>query len=120
MEHLLPATLEEASAFLADIAADAPAVHDLVTILRRVHSDGAALLPWCGPLDTNPANVMRRHDGTVVLPDPFYADGPTLSSAVLDDPEGVALLTPPQERRYLTEIPLAGSGPWPDGEQERM
>ena len=120
MEHLLPVRPEEGVAFLADIAGDAPAVRDLVTILRRVHAEGAASLPWCGPLDTNPANVMKRHDGTLVLTDPFYADGPNLYSAVLEDPERVARLIPPHERRYLTEIPFAGSGPWPDGEQDRM
>jgi hypothetical protein len=120
MEHLQPAPRDEAAAFLADIAADAPSLCELVTILRRVHTDGAARLPWCGPLDTNPTNIMRRHDGTLVLTDPFYADGPSLYSAALHDPERVARLIPPGERRYMTEIPLAESGPWPEGEQDRM
>ena len=120
MEHLLPAPVVEATAFLADIADEAPAVRELATILRCVHAEGAASLPWCGPLDTNPTNVMRRHDGALVLTDPFYADGPSLYSAVLEDTERVARLIPSHERRYLTEIPLAASGPWPDGEQDRM
>ncbi|HUP84493.1 MAG TPA: hypothetical protein VM143_02390 [Acidimicrobiales bacterium] len=120
MEHLFPTPVAQASRFLADVASEAPPVRDLVAILRRVHSEGAASLPWCGPLDTNPANVMRRHDGALVLTDPFYADGPNLYSAVLEDPERVARLIPPQDRRYITEVPLTGSGPWPDGEQDRM
>ena len=120
MERLLAVPHDEAVAFLEDIATDAPTVHDLVTILHEVHAEGVALLPWCGPLDTNPANVMKRHDGTLVLTDPFYADGPVLYSAALHDPERVARLIPPDERRYLTEIPLAGSGPWADGHQDRI
>lgn len=75
---------------------------------------------WCGPPDTNPTNIMRRDDGTLVLTDPFYADGPSLYSAALNDPESVARLIPPRERRYITEIPLAESGPWPEGEQDRL
>lgn len=120
MEHLLPAPIEAATAFLEGIADATPEVRDLAAILRQVHAEGAASLPWCGPLDTNPANVMRRHDGTLVLTDPFYADGPNLYSAVLEDPMRVARLIPPPERRYLTDIPFAGSGPWPDGEQDRL
>lgn len=120
MEHLEPAPRAEAADFLADIAADAPSLRELATILRRVHAEGAALLPWCGPLDTNPTNIMRRHDGTLVLTDPFYADGPSLYSAALHDPQRVARLIPRRERRYITEIPLAESGPWPEGEQDRL
>ena len=120
MEHLLPAPTEQAAGFLADIGAGAPSLCDLVTILHRVHAQGAAVLPWWGPLDTNPANVMRRRDGTLVLTDPFYADGPNLYSTALQDPGSVARLVPPRDRRYMTEIPLASSGPWPEGEQDRI
>ena len=63
---------------------------------------------------------MRRRDGTLVLTDPFYADGPNLYSTALHDPERVARLIPPRDRRHLTEIPLAASGPWPEGEQDRI
>ena len=120
MERLHPAPRDEAVAFLEDIAADAPSVRNLATILRQVHAEGEALLPWCGPLDTNPTNVMRRHDGTLVLTDPFYADGPDLYSTALHDPERVARCIPPGERRYLTEIALAASGPWAEGDQDRI
>lgn len=120
MEHLQPASPADAAAFLADIATGAPSLRDLGTILRRVHEQGAARLPWCGPLDTNPANVMQRDDGMLVLTDPFYADGPSLYSAALNDPGRVARLIPPTQRRYITEIPLAVSGPWAQGEQDRI
>jgi hypothetical protein len=120
MEYLEPAPRAEAADFLADIAANAPSLREFATILRHVHAEGAASLPWCGPLDTNPTNIMRRRDGTLVLTDPFYADGPNLYSAALHDPERVARLIPPQERRYIAEIPLVESGPWPEGEQDRL
>jgi hypothetical protein len=120
MEHLLPAPAEGSAAFLAAFAAGDPGLHDLATAVRAVHAEGTAALPWCGPLDTNPGNIMMRRDGTLVLTDPFYADGPNLYAAALDDPDRVARLIPPAERRYLTEIPLAGSGPWADGEQDRI
>lgn len=120
MEHLQPAPPEEAATFLADIAGRAPSLRVLGTIVRQMHAKALSLLPWCGPLDTNPANVMSRHDGTLVLTDPFYADGPNLYAAALQDPDRVARLISPEARRYMSEIPLAGSGPWLEGEQERI
>lgn len=120
MEYLLPVARDAAAAFLDDVAAGAGGLGALAAVLHRIHTEGAAVLPWCGPLDTNPANVMRRADGTLVLTDPFYADGPRLYAAASADPARVVRLIPPHERRYLTEIPLAGSGPWADGEQDRI
>lgn len=120
MEHLDPAPTEEAHRFLADVAGGDATLRALSAIVRVVHAEAMRLLPWCGPLDTNPANVMRRSDGTLVLTDPFYADGPNLYRAALEDPARVARLIPPDGRRYIAEIPLAGSGPWQEGEQDRL
>lgn len=120
MEHLEPVAPEDADRFLADIASETEALRPLTVIVREVHARAVGLLPWCGPLDTNPANVMQRDDGTLVLTDPFYADGPNLYRAALEDPERVARLIPSTERRYLADIPLTASGPWMEGEQDRL
>lgn len=120
MEHLEPASHEEAISFLTDIGLGAPSVQTLAAIVQQVHAKAMSLLPWCGPLDTNPANVMRRSDETLVLTDPFYADGPNLYATAINDPARVARLIPPHERQYMSEIPLSASGPWPDGEQDRL
>ncbi len=120
MEHLQPAPTEDAANFLADLTSGTPTLRSLSAIVLRIHARAVRSLPWCGPLDTNPANVMSRHDGTLVLTDPFYADGPSLYAAALHDPDRVVRAIPPRDRRYLSEIPLTGSGPWPEGEQERI
>ena len=65
-----------------------------------------------GPLDDNPANVMRAADGRLVVADLFYADGPNLYAAAATDPDLVVARIPEGERRFMTEIPLACSGPW--------
>ncbi|UZN03724.1 hypothetical protein [Cellulomonas sp. S1-8] len=69
-------------------------------------------LPWCGPLDHNPANVMRTVDGRLVVLDLLYADGPDLYATAASDPDRVVALIPEDERRFMTEIPLTTSGPW--------
>jgi hypothetical protein len=81
-----------------------PEVADLVDVVRRVHNRARRGLPWCGPLDNNAANVMRAADGRLAVADLFYTDGPNLYA----------------ERRFMTGIPLAASGPWDPGAQEAM
>lgn len=49
-------------------------------------------------------------DGSLVLIDPFYADGPSLFAAVLNDPARVAASTPPAQRRYMFDLPFHHSG----------
>lgn len=120
MEHLEPVAEAEAVAFLQALAAGSPEVSVLAAHVRTVHARGAAEQPWWGPLDDNPANVMRGDDGRSVLTDPYYADGPRLYRTVLEDPDRVVRAYPPGRRRYMTELPLAGSGGWADGEAERM
>jgi len=66
-----PIPEDEAAAFHRTIAMQAPGDADLVDVVRRVHERAWRKLPWCGPLDTNPANVMRAADGRLVMADLF-------------------------------------------------
>lgn len=120
LEWLRPAAEDEAVAFHEAIAARAADVAELVDVVRRVHERARRELPWCGPLDKNPANVMRGADGRLVVADLFYADGPDLYATAAADPDLVVTLIPEAERRFMTEIPLAVSGPWEPGAQEAM
>lgn len=120
LECLEPVSEEEAVAFHRAIAEHSPEVADLVDIVRRVHEQARRDLPWCGPLDHNPANVMRAADGRLVVVDLFYADGPSLYTTAATNPDLVVALVPEAERRFMTEIPLAASGPWEPGAREAM
>ncbi|RSM55641.1 hypothetical protein DMB66_35630 [Actinoplanes sp. ATCC 53533] len=119
MQWLQPVAQDEAAAFHQAIATRAPEVADLVDIVRRIHQQ-AQQLPWCGPLDHNPANVMRATDGRLVVTDLFYANGPKLYATAATDPDLIVTKIPEAERRFMTEIPLAASGPWEPGAQEAM
>lgn len=112
MEWLEPVTEQEAVAFHRAIATRAPEVADLVDVVRRVHEQAQRELPWCGPLDHNPDNIMRASDGRLVVIDLFYADGPNLYATAAADPDIVAAKIPEAQRRFMTEIPLTASGPW--------
>lgn len=101
-------------------AEPAPELARLAAAVRRVHAAALRELPWCGPLDTNPSNIMRAADGHLVLIDPYYADGPALYSLATRDPDRFVTTIPEEQRRHLTEIPLAESGPWPQEEREQM
>ncbi|MFI5907949.1 hypothetical protein [Dactylosporangium sp. NPDC051541] len=120
LEWLEPVAQDEAAAFHCAIATGAPPVADLTAIVRRIHDRARRELPWCGPLDDNPANVMRTADGRLVLIDPYYADGPNLYATAATDPDRVAALIPEAERRFMTEIPLTASGPWDEAAREAM
>ena len=120
MEWLHPAAAEDAAAFLRAIAVPGPEVAELADTVRRIHDQARRELPWCGPLDENPANVMRAADGRLVVTDLFYADGPDLYATAARDPDLVVARIPESERRFMTEIPLAASGPWPAEEREAM
>ncbi len=120
MEWLQPVAEEEAAAFHRAIAMRAPEVADLVDVVRRIHEQARRQLPWCGPLDHNPTNVMRAADGRLVVADLFYADGPNLYATAATDPDLIVAKIPQAERRFMTEIPLAASGPWEPGAQEVM
>lgn len=118
LEYFTPVAEPVARAFLA--AVSDPGATTLGAILARVHASALRELPWCGPLDDNPANVMRAFDGRLVLTDPFFADGPRLYGSILTDAAAVARSLPPDRRRHLLDIPLAGSGPWDEEIRARM
>lgn len=110
MEWLRPVAEDEAVAFHRALAGRAPEVAGLVDIVCRVHERAVPELPWCGPLDHNPANVMRAPDGRLVAADLFYADGPNLYAAAATNPDLVVARIPEAQRRFMTEMPLAASG----------
>ena len=120
MERLgaVPETI--AADFLARLARGDTSLAALARVVRRVHEDALRDLPWCGPLDTNPSNVMGAPDGRLVLIDPYYADGPNLYEMAESDPERFVTTIPEDQRRFLTEIPLAWSGPWETTERETL
>jgi hypothetical protein len=120
MEWLQPVAEDVAVAFHRAIAMRTPEVADLVDVVRRVHERARRDLPWCGPLDHNPANVMRAADGRLVVADLLYADSPKLYATAASDPDLIVAMIPLPERRFMTEIPLAASGPWAPGEQEAI
>ena len=58
-----------------------------------------------------------------------YEDFGTVSTDSVDypdyaqaaaDPEAFVARMPEEERRFMTEIPLATSGPWPDAERKTL
>jgi hypothetical protein len=120
MERLHPVEQDEGAAFFRALDAREPQVADLVAAIDEVLGAASRELPWCGPLDPNPSNVMRRATGELVLTDPFYADGPNLYGSILTDPMVVARAFPAARRRHMLELPLAESGPWDPVEREKM
>jgi len=112
MEWLRQVPENEAVAFQRAIADRTQDVAALVDTVRCIHERARQTLPWCGPLDHNPANVMRTADGRLVVVDLLYADGPALYAAATNDPDRFVALLPEPERRFMTQIPLADSGPW--------
>ncbi len=119
MERLDPVPEERAAGFFAALEARRPDLSDLAAALDEVHAHAVAELPWCGPIDPNPSNVMAR-DGALVLTDPFFADGKSLYGSLATDASVVARLIPPDRRRHMFDLPLAESGPWDLEERERL
>ncbi|WP_353115002.1 hypothetical protein [Microbacterium sp.] len=120
MERLTAVDEGDAAAFHGMLVGGEPELRELAGIVNRIHAQAIRELPWCGPLDTNPSNVMRGADGRLVLTDPYFADGPALYSLAGTDPDAFAARLPEPERRYLTEIPLTWSGPWSDEDRKAM
>ena len=118
LEWLQPVPHSEAAAFHQAIIDRVPPVAELADIIDRLHQQARQELPWCGGLDHNPANVMRAADGRLVVLDLFYADGANLYEIAFANPDLVVARIPEAERRFMTEIPLAASGPWEPGAQE--
>lgn len=120
MERLHEVPEATAAEFLERFARPDPDLEALAEAVRRVHEEALHELRWCGPLDTNPSNIMRAADGHLVLIDPYYADGPNLYELAARAPDRFVMTIPEEERRFLTEIPLAWSGPWPAAEREAL
>jgi hypothetical protein len=120
MERLHPVDAEDAAALHRLVSERDESVAELVDIVRDVHARALRELPWCGGLDDNPSNVMRGGNGRLVIIDPFYADGPELYRTAAEDPDLLVERIPADERRFLTEIPLAASGPWEEASREAM
>jgi hypothetical protein len=120
MERLEPVEPDAGTAFFEALEARRPDVLALAAAIDTVLARARRELPWCGPLDPNPSNVMRRGDGGLVLTDPFYADGPNLYASLLSDPMKVARAIPQERRRHMFELPLAETGPFDPDERRRM
>ncbi|MGC4110876.1 MAG: hypothetical protein QM747_10725 [Nocardioides sp.] len=120
MERLDPAGPGEAEELFAALEERRADVLDLGVALDVVLARAQAELPWCGSVDRNPANVMRRANGELVLTDPFFADGPHMYGSLTTDASQVARLIPAESRRHMFELPLAESGPWDPEGRERM
>lgn len=63
LEYLHDVEPDRAAAYHRSIAVRATEVANLFDILHRVHSYARRELPWCGPVDNNPTNVMQKADG---------------------------------------------------------
>jgi hypothetical protein len=120
MERLHAAGKTEAAVFFESLEQRRPGFEALAAAVDAVLSRARAELPWCGALDPNPANVMRRDDGGLVLTDPFFADGPNLYGSLRTDPSLVAERIAADRRRHMFDLPLAESGPWDPADRERL
>jgi hypothetical protein len=120
MERLLPSDPDQATAFFQALDEARPEVADLAGVIDRILAGARQELPWCRRVDPNPANVMRRADGGLVLTDPFFADGRSMYGSLLTDASLVARVIPASRRRHMFDLPLAESGPWDPVARERM
>lgn len=120
LEWLYPVEPEEGNRLHMRLRDGDPTLAPLRDVLDEVSAEAAAVVPWFGPVDDNPANVMRADDGRLVLTDPFYVDGSTLYATVLADPDLVARAIPLEQRRGMFDLPLAGSGQWHPEERDLM
>lgn len=120
MEFLRPVPQATAAEFLRAITRRDAEVAELADTIAEVHALGAQEQPWWGPVDSNPANVMRGNDHRLVVSDLFYADGPRLYAAARTDPDRVVRDYPPERRAHFTELPLTSSGGWSEPDRASM
>lgn len=106
MEALLPADPATRKAVTArwDAADPADPVAAVRAEAERLDAAAAAASPFWGGLDRNPSNVMRRASGGPVFVDLFYAEGPEIYRALLEDPAAVAAAFPAERRAFICEI----------------
>jgi hypothetical protein len=106
MEFLLSADGDDAKQVTARWEAAPPG--DPVTAVRseaeRLDCEARAAVPYWGGLDRNPGNVMRRTSGELVLVDLFYAAGPEIYKALLEEPAAIAEAFAPEQRVHIGEI----------------
>ena len=74
-------------------------------LIEQLHRRAEAALPWCGPLDHNPGNVMRGSNGQITFVDLFYVQGRVLYAKALDAPAEVVAAIPAGLRRHMFDIP---------------
>ncbi|MEU6859955.1 hypothetical protein AB0B28_13915 [Glycomyces sp. NPDC046736] len=106
MEFLLPAEPEAAEAVRGrwNTAGEDDPISAVRREAERANARAEVDVPFWGGLDTNPANVMRRADGSPVLVDLFYADGPVIYRHLAQDPARVAAAFAPEQRAFIDEI----------------
>lgn len=120
MEFLYPVSGEIGVAIHRRLRGRDPGVAAAAKLIEEVHGSAMRSLPWCGPIDDNPSNVMAAADGSLRITDPYYAAGPELYATLLRAPLEVARAIPAQERRHMLAIPLASSGGWQPEQRRRM
>ena len=69
MEQLLPVGESDAHAFLAAFSRAEGELGALASVVQAIHAEARRELYWCGPLDTNPSNMMRRPAGAGPAPE---------------------------------------------------
>lgn len=74
-------------------------------LIAQLHRRAEAALPWCGPLDDNPGNVMCGPSGQITFVDLFYVQGRVLYAKALDAAAEVVAAIPAGLRRHMFEIP---------------
>ncbi|TQL67948.1 hypothetical protein FB381_1837 [Nocardioides albertanoniae] len=113
MELLASVPEPEAVAFTQTVQSSGG---ELLEVAHRLHDRLSRELPWPGPLDFNPTNVMRRADGRLVMMDLFALDGLSLYQTAETDPDLFVVRFPEHERRFMADIPIATTG----GRQEEQ
>lgn len=91
-----------------------PELATVAALIDDVHRRAEAELPWCGPLDENPNNVMRDAAGQATFVDLFYVQGLVLYDKALTAPAEVVAAIPCELRRHMFEIPALAREAGPD------
>ncbi len=91
-----------------------PDLAAVAALIDDVHRRAETGLPWCGPLDDNPSNVMRGRAGQATFVDLFYVQGLVLYDKALTAPVEVAAVIPADLRRHMFEIPALQREAGPD------
>lgn len=112
LEAVLPDSAREMHRRLRDPVArrSDPDLAAAAMLIDRVHRRAMVELPWCGPLDDNPGNVMQDRAGQLKFVDLFYLQGLILYDKVLSAPQEVVTAMPADRRRHMFEIPAVRRG----------